>query len=185
MALIKCNECGRELSSTAENCPHCGYKTDHGRSVNEAKGYLVWWALAVVMIVVGVVMFLGNMEDYAELSEYLDHYKYFSDEAQAVVHNFWIGVVLLIGGIGDICIIWYKVQQMKESGVNGYLNSQDTRYQSSSGSEWECTRCYSQNSSSAVYCTHCGAGRPGAPRPVAQEKIPAWKRVQMEQGMDE
>lgn len=183
MALIKCNECGRELSSTAENCPHCGYKTDHGRSVSEAKGYLVWWALAVVMIVAGLVMFLGNMADYAELSEYLDYYKYFSDEEQAVVHNFWIGVVLLIAGIGDICIIWYRMKQMKESGVNGYLNSQDTRYQYSSGSEWECTRCYSQNPSSAVYCTHCGAGRPGAP--VAQEKIPAWKRVQMEQGLDE
>lgn len=24
MALIKCKECGREISSSAINCPHCG-----------------------------------------------------------------------------------------------------------------------------------------------------------------
>lgn len=26
MALIKCKECGKEISSEAEACPHCGYK---------------------------------------------------------------------------------------------------------------------------------------------------------------
>ncbi len=26
MALIKCRECGEEISSTAEVCPHCGFK---------------------------------------------------------------------------------------------------------------------------------------------------------------
>lgn len=28
MALIKCKECGQEMSSTAGVCPHCGYKND-------------------------------------------------------------------------------------------------------------------------------------------------------------
>lgn len=26
MALIKCPECGKEISDTAKVCPHCGYK---------------------------------------------------------------------------------------------------------------------------------------------------------------
>ena len=26
MALIKCKECGKELSDQAESCPNCGYK---------------------------------------------------------------------------------------------------------------------------------------------------------------
>ena len=26
MALIKCKECGGEISSSAKNCPHCGIK---------------------------------------------------------------------------------------------------------------------------------------------------------------
>jgi uncharacterized membrane protein YvbJ len=25
MALIKCKECGKEVSSEAKNCPNCGY----------------------------------------------------------------------------------------------------------------------------------------------------------------
>ena len=25
MALIKCPECGKEISDKAESCPHCGY----------------------------------------------------------------------------------------------------------------------------------------------------------------
>lgn len=29
MALIKCKECGSEISSTAKSCPHCGYKNDN------------------------------------------------------------------------------------------------------------------------------------------------------------
>ena len=29
MALINCKECGKELSDTAEFCPHCGYKYNH------------------------------------------------------------------------------------------------------------------------------------------------------------
>lgn len=28
MALIKCEECGKEISSSAKECPHCGYKSD-------------------------------------------------------------------------------------------------------------------------------------------------------------
>ena len=26
MALINCKECGKELSDSAEFCPHCGYR---------------------------------------------------------------------------------------------------------------------------------------------------------------
>ena len=28
MALIKCEECGKEISSQADACPHCGYKKE-------------------------------------------------------------------------------------------------------------------------------------------------------------
>ena len=27
MALMKCLECGQEISDNAKSCPHCGYKT--------------------------------------------------------------------------------------------------------------------------------------------------------------
>ncbi len=28
MALIRCSECGREVSTMATSCPHCGYYTN-------------------------------------------------------------------------------------------------------------------------------------------------------------
>ena len=28
MAVIKCKECGKEMSDTLDACPHCGYKGD-------------------------------------------------------------------------------------------------------------------------------------------------------------
>lgn len=36
MALIKCPECGREVSSVAKNCPFCGYPVAQSRS-NEVR----------------------------------------------------------------------------------------------------------------------------------------------------
>lgn len=37
MALIKCNECGHEVSDKAQNCPNCGCPIPHegNPSVNE------------------------------------------------------------------------------------------------------------------------------------------------------
>lgn len=37
MALIKCPECGKEISDKAEACPHCGisFKTENNRAVNK------------------------------------------------------------------------------------------------------------------------------------------------------
>src|SRR5688572_12336439 len=29
MALTKCDECGKEISTKAEKCPHCGAKVEH------------------------------------------------------------------------------------------------------------------------------------------------------------
>ena len=31
MALIKCEECGKEISSEALTCPHCGATTSEGK----------------------------------------------------------------------------------------------------------------------------------------------------------
>ncbi len=36
MALIKCQECGKEISDTAEACPHCGFSS---RSENKKKAH--------------------------------------------------------------------------------------------------------------------------------------------------
>ena len=35
MALIKCPECGKEVSDSAKSCPHCGYPLDKEQPINQ------------------------------------------------------------------------------------------------------------------------------------------------------
>lgn len=46
MALIKCKECGKEISQSSGRCPHCGARHDYGSYA---------WALIVVIILAIVV----------------------------------------------------------------------------------------------------------------------------------
>lgn len=180
MALIKCKECGKEISETAENCPHCGYRTAHGRSVSEAKGYLIQWGIAIAVILVGLAMFVSNLGEFMDLSDYFDYYEYFSSEDKSVVWKFVIGTILLIFGICDMFGILYQINQMRLAGNNAYLRNGSLSFSAKNVAGWECSRCYSMNTSGSSSCTRCGASRGGI-RPNVQETIPTWKRIQMEE----
>ena len=41
MALIKCKECGREISSTVKTCTYCGYNNKYRKT----KKHLVYYQL--------------------------------------------------------------------------------------------------------------------------------------------
>ncbi len=176
MAIIKCNECGKEISTTAENCPYCGYRTAHGRSVSEAKGYLIWGVIALILLFVGFVMVMTNAERFFELQEYSDYRKYFSEDDKKVVRSFWIGVFLLISSVVDACIVWSKMKAIRDSGDNGFLEEGIGVYGST---EWNCKRCGVTNSGKADRCVRCGLDRWNR-APTVEQKIPAWKRVEME-----
>lgn len=60
MALVKCKECGKEISDTAERCPSCGCVTNHGQEQKEAKSFLVLYALDFVALGVGLLLLLGG-----------------------------------------------------------------------------------------------------------------------------
>lgn len=61
MALIKCPECEKQISDTAQRCPDCGYMIDHdemdelksaARKVNKAKNIaqIIFIILAAIII---------------------------------------------------------------------------------------------------------------------------------------
>lgn len=54
MALIRCPECGREISSQARACPACGYPVEPGREKSLAEGHALHspglWSKAVVAL---------------------------------------------------------------------------------------------------------------------------------------
>ena len=49
MALIKCPECGTEVSSSAAACPKCGYPVQAKRSAR-----IHWVVLVVLILFVGI-----------------------------------------------------------------------------------------------------------------------------------
>lgn len=62
MALIECNECGKEISDQAKSCPHCG-AAPNKKPTN-------WIAVSVIFVAVFVILFSmsGNNSDSKAIS---------------------------------------------------------------------------------------------------------------------
>ena len=54
MALIKCKECGKEISDTVKKCPNCGVKIEKGKKVN--KKYIVIGIIVAIVILSSIVI---------------------------------------------------------------------------------------------------------------------------------
>ena len=63
MALIKCSECGKEISDKAKKCPHCGIKC---KNENDVKVFptSVMFILIVIFVAVIFLMMNYNKKDY-------------------------------------------------------------------------------------------------------------------------
>ena len=65
MAMIKCKECGKDISSLAEKCPHCGAPTNPGAEALKTVGSAMQErgsgcsSIATVLIVVGIIIILA------------------------------------------------------------------------------------------------------------------------------
>lgn len=62
MALIKCSECGKEISDKADICPHCGYPINNIRNknnlINKKKKYVIGLIFLVTIFIVGILILL-------------------------------------------------------------------------------------------------------------------------------
>jgi len=63
MSLIKCKECDKEISDSAESCPHCGGETNLKTKKNTLKKNI----LTVVAVLVGILIL---REAYVEYQNY-------------------------------------------------------------------------------------------------------------------
>ena len=58
MALITCNECGKEHSDTFDRCPHCGFKrnaikqSDQQNIKEKKKSGCMSWIVAILIVIV-------------------------------------------------------------------------------------------------------------------------------------
>jgi len=76
MALIKCSECGKEISDRAGVCPGCGAPVGGGaatprsseavtRSVRVERAGFKWEAIGVVLILVAIVSSIAGAVNFA------------------------------------------------------------------------------------------------------------------------
>ena len=55
MALIKCPECGKEISDTIRKCPNCGYRK---KTKPDKKIFIIGGAIVALALIIGVVLML-------------------------------------------------------------------------------------------------------------------------------
>lgn len=172
MALIKCKECGKEISGTAESCPHCGYRTAHGRSITEAKVLLVQWIIFAILIVVGFVLVFGNFKPLVELYDEWDNSWYQASgtgflkflsykEEEGRLYKFIFGVAFLIGGIIDMFRLKNKANSIQGNGFDAERRSKtytmsQLEWNAASQQEWKCPDCGRVNKN---YVSTCACGR--------------------------
>lgn len=102
MALINCRECGKEISDSAKQCPHCGCSTKFGNEVAQAKGLLIAMVVACIASLIGASLFFFNLEplfegldDYNGLGRWLSR----DDEAWGIFMRVCIGLGMLVGSV--------------------------------------------------------------------------------------
>lgn len=69
MALIKCKECGKEISDTVKKCPHCGFankevKEKKDNKTNFIRQYIKIIIVIIIVLVVGIIgVVIHNKKD--------------------------------------------------------------------------------------------------------------------------
>ena len=53
MALVKCRECGKEVSKEAKTCPHCGIKSPFKPDISVSEGCAI---LVIMVVLLGVLL---------------------------------------------------------------------------------------------------------------------------------
>lgn len=92
--LVKCPECGREISSEALSCPHCGFPID--KNIAERKS-------------------IDN--DKALLKQYMDEYNSYTSSGTACVI---IGFILII--IGVVCLpLAFTLEDLEALAIISYI----------------------------------------------------------------
>lgn len=58
MALVKCKECGKEISDSVKVCPNCGYKEK--KQIDKNKMIICSAVLGIIIVITGVFIALNN-----------------------------------------------------------------------------------------------------------------------------
>lgn len=118
MALITCEECGKEISSTAKSCPHCGHRTAYANEHAKKMDLTVAMYICLAAIVIGAIVLFPALITLME--NYNDWYfwNWYTDRSDAVIRNIGLGIGLLGGGLGVLLGLKKKAQNEKKDETN-------------------------------------------------------------------
>lgn len=159
MALIKCTECGKEISDSAVSCPHCGCRTSRGQTAMQAKGLMSQYVVAFVFLLLGVILLWSGsafINDYTSSywGEYLWKSGDWTEDSEAVmaVIKIVIGTALIIGFVIDMIVLYFKAKSLTSEPVKTIATmTKTTNNTTADPTKWN------------------------------SEYVPTWKRIQQEQ----
>lgn len=134
MALIKCSECGKEISDSAESCPHCGCKTNHGQTVTREKtSSLIKYAFSAGALIIGIILLCSGLSFINEYTssywgEYLWEGGYWTEDSDAVmaVVKIAIGIVMLLSSLVDFIVLFSKGNALPSTSVQTIATAPNT-----------------------------------------------------------
>lgn len=108
MALVKCSECGKEISDTIKKCPNCGYKNK--KKLNKKK-FVIICIISLVLLIgscVSIIMIKNNNTKQQE--KLVQEYDSLIVETGAKIYVNGVLAQYYSGGIADA---WYDCIKSK------------------------------------------------------------------------
>ncbi len=176
MALIRCVECGREISDNAASCPYCGYKTRLGEYAAKNKSLQTKKWCYTAMFLIGFVLFVFNV------GVLYDRYNEW-ELADGLIRDIWgstkVTFVQYLGVYNERGVLWATIigASMTLWGAIGALTNIGQRkrnkieesnarilYASNMQGNgqadlWTCLGCGQVNVGRVAYCQHCGTAK--------------------------
>lgn len=119
MALIKCKECGKEISDTAKSCPECGfvYKKEH----SIIKTIIICVStLVVIFLAILFISFLPRISDSIKekkaIKKIVGEYKLINTSNESIIKN----ISITKDNISYICNQGYMPPEIKDGFYNIY-----------------------------------------------------------------
>lgn len=93
MAMIKCRECGKEISDRAEICPCCGAKTRYGIEISEQSRKNSYFFLNIVFLLAGGTMAYMGFTSIYDGMRYSYYYSYNPSFADIALLGIGVGLM--------------------------------------------------------------------------------------------
>lgn len=114
MSLIKCPECGKEISNQAKCCPNCGYQSQKKQSP-----WII--VIAIACTIIGIVVIICGVSDFLHASKSENTITNTNETNNVLLDNYYLG------SINNVYVLKFCSNNVLELVDCGWGRSTDTR----------------------------------------------------------